>query len=233
MRKHLEQYVRYQVFLNYPFDDEFASLEDAIHFPIIAANLLPLCAKDLTSPDRPRLDMLVSAISNCHYSLHDLSRGKGEGDDNFARMNMPIETGMAMFHALHTQRRDHRCAFFVASPHDYQRFASDLAGLDPKCHDNNEDVLVNAVYEWLRDVVPPNIFNSKPPKSVVDQFHIYKERLLRVIGSAKNGEPSHEEKREIMYQVCEEVEWWDWRAATFGREAFPVVPILWRDEEEG
>jgi len=33
-----------------------------------------------------------------------------------------------------------------------------------------------------------------------------------------------------MYQVCEEVEWWDWRAATFGREEFPVVPILWKEE---
>jgi hypothetical protein len=40
MRKHLEQYSRYQVFLNYPFDADFAPLEDALHFPIVAANLL-------------------------------------------------------------------------------------------------------------------------------------------------------------------------------------------------
>ena len=230
MRKHLEQYSRYQVFLNYPFDGAFAPLEDALHFPIVAANLLPLCAKDLTSPDRPRLDMLVNAISNCHYSLHELSRSKGEGSENFARMNMPIETGMAMFHALHTQRRDHRCAFFVPEPHDYQRFASDLAGLDPKCHNNDESALVNAVYEWLRDVVPSTIFNSQPPKTVVDRYFVYKDRLVKINGSGKNGYPSHEERRELMYQVCEEVNWWDWRAATFGREEFPSVPILWKHE---
>jgi len=138
--------------MNYPFDGQFAPLEDALHFPIVAANLLPLCAKDLSTPDRPRLDMLVNAISNCHYSLHELSRAKGEGDANFARMNMSIETGMAMFHALHTQRRDHRCAFFVPGLYDYQKFASDLAGLGPKCHNNDEDTLVRSVYEWLRDV---------------------------------------------------------------------------------
>jgi hypothetical protein len=89
--------------------------------------------------------MLVVAISNCHYSIHELSRSRGEGHDNFARMKMPIETGMAMFHALHTQRRDHRCAFFVSKPCDYHRFASDLSGLDPKCHNGEEECLVRLV----------------------------------------------------------------------------------------
>ncbi len=228
MRKHLEHYTRYQVFLNYPFDDEFSHLEDALHFPIISGNLLPLCAKDLSTPDRPRLDMLVTAISNCHYSLHELSRSKGTGDDNYARMNMPIETGMAMFHALHTQRQDHRCAFFVTTPHDYHKFASDLAGLDPKCHNNDEEMLVRLVYEWLRDVVPSTVFNLQPTKSVIELYFVYKDRLLNVNGSGHDGTVSHEERRELMYQVCAEAKWWDWRSATFGREEFPVVPILWK-----
>jgi hypothetical protein len=232
MRKNLEYYTRHQVFLNYPFDGEFAQLEDALQFPIVAGNLLPLCAKDLSTPDRPRLDMLVAAISNCHYSLHELSRSEGEGNENFARMNMPIETGMAMFHALHTQRRDHRCAFFVPTPHDYQKFASDLAGLDPKCHNNDEDLLVRLVYEWLRDVVPSTIFNLQPTKSVVDRYHVYKDRLGNVSGSGTNDIPSHEERRELMYQVCQEVNWWDWRSATFGREEFPVVPLLWKKQSD-
>jgi hypothetical protein len=230
MRKNLEYYTRYQVFLNYPFDIDFSRMEDALQFPIVAANLLPLCAKDLSTPDRPRLDMLVAAISNCHYSLHELSRSKGEGAENFARMNMPIETGMAMFHALHTQRRDHRCAFFVAKPHDYQRFASDLARLDPMCHNIEEDVLVGLVYEWLRGVVPSTIFNLQPTKSVVGRYHIYRDRLTNVNGSGGNDTPSHDEKRELMYQVCQEVKWWDWRNATFGREEFPVVPLLWKTQ---
>jgi len=233
MRKNFEYYARHQVFLNYPFDEEFAHLEDALQFPIVAGNLLPLCAKDLSTPDRPRLVMLVSAISNCHYSIHDLSRSKGDGFDNFGRLNMPLETGMAMFHALHTQHRDHRCAFFVPTPHDYQRFASDLAGLDPKCYHNDESILVRLVYEWLRDVVPPTIFNLQPTKSVFDLYHAYKERLASINGSGNNNTPSHEERRELMYQICQEVKWWDWRAATFGREEFPIVPILWKERFNG
>lgn len=65
-----------------------------MNFAVVAGGLLPVSAFDLTTPDRPRLEMLVEAIHCCHYSAHDFSRSKGGGPDNFARMNMPIEMGM-------------------------------------------------------------------------------------------------------------------------------------------
>jgi hypothetical protein len=58
---------------------------------------------DLMTPDRPRLDMLIDAIRSCRYSAHDFSRPHGEGPEKFGRLNMPIEMGMALFHALETQ----------------------------------------------------------------------------------------------------------------------------------
>jgi len=69
---------------------------------------------------------------------------------------MPIEMGMALFHALQTQRAGHRCAFFVASPHDYQIAATDLAGLDPITYSDDEFLLVG-VYEWLRAAGKPMV----------------------------------------------------------------------------
>src|SRR5215472_11424590 len=122
---------QYQVFLNYPYDSEADNISFAMHFAVVAAGLLPVCALDLTAPDRPRLEILVEAIMNCHYSAHDFSRCRGQGEKNFGRFNMPVEMGMALFHALQTQRVGHRCAFFVTAAHDYQVFAADLAGLDP------------------------------------------------------------------------------------------------------
>src|SRR3954466_15261665 len=115
MRRNLKGYANFQVFLNFPFDQEFAPLADAMNFAVVAAGLLPVCAYDLTAPDRPRLEMLVEAICQCSYSIHDLSRPYGEGDANFARMNMPVEMGMALFHALQSHRREHRCLFFVST----------------------------------------------------------------------------------------------------------------------
>jgi hypothetical protein len=111
MRKNLAAYSACQVFLNYPFDRPFAVLSEAMSFAVVAGGLLPVCAYDLTIPDKPRLDSLVEAIRNCRYSAHDLSRSRGEGPSNFARMNMPVEMGMALFHALQTQRSEHRLCF--------------------------------------------------------------------------------------------------------------------------
>jgi hypothetical protein len=88
----------------------------APNFAVVAAGQLPVCALDLTAPDKPRFDMLIEAISCCYYSVHDLSRAKGEGTENFARMNMPLEMGLALYPALVSHRADHRCAFYRKSP---------------------------------------------------------------------------------------------------------------------
>jgi hypothetical protein len=228
MMRDLASFRHHQVFLNYPFDGDFGPIAEALNFAVVAAGLLPVCALDLTVPDRPRLDMLIEAISCCHYSAHDLSRTKGEGEQNFARMNMPIEMGLALYPALATQRADHRCVFFVSTPHDYKRFASDLAGLDPQCHNENPATAVVLMYEWLRAVVPPTIFNSCPTVEVVARFDEFRDITARVKGSGQNEHPSHVELREVMYGVCEEHGWWDWRKAKFGQTAFPKLPLSWQ-----
>jgi hypothetical protein len=225
MRRNLKGYPNFQVFLNFPFDQEFAPLADAMNFAVVAGGLLPVCAYDLTSPDRPRLEMLVEAIQYCFYSAHDLSRSEGAGPNNFARMNMPIEMGMALFHALQTQRREHRCLFLTPTAHDYKTFASDLAGLDPMVHNNDRHRILTEVYEWLRRVVPIAVFNSRPTIDVLERFELFigKKKLVR--GSGIGGHPSHDETRELMYQVCEECGWWDWRTTRHGKDEFPPVPI--------
>jgi hypothetical protein len=228
MRRNIAAYRPYQVFLNYPFDSQYLKIADALNFAVVAAGLLPVCALDLTTPDRPRLEMLVDAISNCHYSAHDLSRAQGEEDANFARMNMPIEMGLALYPALHSQRHDHRCAFFVATPNDYKRFASDLAGLDPQIHNGNDYTALALMYEWLRGVVPPQIFNEQPTVLVVERFKHYRERTVKLNGSGPGGLASHSESREIMYCVCAEASWWDWRGTKAGRAEFPPMPLSWR-----
>jgi hypothetical protein len=232
MRRNLEAYRNFQVFLNYPFDDPFSPLADAMSFAVIAGGLLPVCAYDLSAPDRPRLEMLVEAIRCCHYSAHDFSRSQGGGPQNFARMNMPIEMGMALFHALHTQRREHRCTFFVSTPHDYKAFASDLAGLDPRVHNNDDARLLTDMYEWLRGVVPSALINAQPTVQVLDKFETFKVEKKRLKG-ANGGHPSHEETRELMYQVCARCGWWDWRTNRMGKDEFPTVPLAYIEDVRG
>jgi hypothetical protein len=229
MRRNLKGYSNFQVFLNYPFDDQFIPLAEGMSFAVVAGGLLPVCAHDFTTPDRPRLEMLVEAIQSCHYSAHDFSRSEGFPPNNFSRMNMPLEMGMALFHALQTQRREHRCVFFVPAPHEYKVFASDLAGLDPKVHDNDGIRILTETYEWLRGVVPPAVFNSLPTVEVIDRFLVYREKKKKLQGSGIGGRPSHDEARELMYRICDESGWWDWRATRHGKDEFTPVPLKFVD----
>jgi hypothetical protein len=219
-------YPQHQVFLNYPFDQAAEPFSAALHFGVISAGLLPVCAFDLTAPDRPRLEILVEAITQCKYSVHDFSRYTGEGNENLARFNMPIEMGMGLFHALQTQRRDHRCAFFVTSPYLYRQFASDLAGLDPISYDC-EDALLAGVYEWFRDSIRV-VSIPKPTPEIIDNFEEYRRLLGGLRGSGKNGGASHHERQELMYQVCSKSGLWQWRANVLGMEAFPELPLAWK-----
>lgn len=225
MRRNLEAYRNFQVFLNYPYDAAFRPIADAMSFAVVAGGMLPVSALDLTAPDRPRIDVLVDAIQCCSYSAHDFSRATGDGPQNWARMNMPIEMGMALFYALHTQRRDHRCLFFVATPNDYRAFASDLAGLDPRVHNNSCERVLIDTYEWLRNVVPSSLFNVQPTVTVIEKFGDFRARCARVRGGAGDGQASHDECREVMYQLCAECGWWDWRGNRMGKDEFPSVPL--------
>ena len=229
MRRNLSSYRDSQVFLNHPFDDDFAKHEQALTFGVVAAGLLPISARDLSTPDRARLEILVDAIGNCQYSAHDLSRCRGEGSANLSRMNMPVEMGMALFYALSTQRANHRCIFFVAEQHDYQRFASDLAGLDPFVYQEDRESILTATYDWLRGVVPAGRMSSQPTVDVVEAWRAYTSDRDLIVGAGPDGKPSHAETREAMYQLCEGYGWWDWRNYRGGREEFPILPLKRRE----
>lgn len=84
--------------------------------------------------------MANRAIFNCKYSIHDLSRCTGEGSDNFARFNMPLELGMAM--ARRFMDPDHDWLVLIPREHAHLQFISGFGGLrsayprrfDDKCH---------------------------------------------------------------------------------------------------
>jgi hypothetical protein len=229
MRTNLTSFEDAQVFLNYPFDNEFKTFSHAMHFAVVAAGLIPVCAYDLTAPDRPRLDIIVEAIIRSRYSVHDFSRLRGEGEQNFARHNMPIEMGMALFHALQTQRSMHRCAFFISVPHEFRIAASDLAGLDPITYEGDELSCAARMYEWLRDGVRSPYTQRVPTVTIVERYRHFKAQMKRIEGSGRDGQLSHDEAQELMFSLCSESDWWDWREIRFGQAEFPIVPLSWRE----
>jgi hypothetical protein len=225
--RNITAYVKQQVFLNYPYDDAYETFSAALSFGVFAAGLVPLSARDITTPDTVRLQNIAHAISNCRYSAHDLSRAHGEGVESLARMNMPLELGMAFYHALSSQYSEHRGAFLVPTANLVHKFASDLAGLDPICYGDNDTKLVVGVYEWLRNVVPNAYFSAQPTPQVVEAYEEFIALSMLIAGVGTAQRSSYFESRELMQRICADRGWWDWRETRAGREEFPSVPIQW------
>jgi len=146
------------VFINCPFDTEYAPIFDAIVFATVCCGFMPRSALESGDVSEPRLARITRAIFNSRYSIHDRSRCTGEGDENFARFNMPLELGMAMARRFSGPEPHHDWLVLVPKGHAYLRFVSDLAAYDPSTHDGSVESVTVAVIAWLatrEEAVPP------------------------------------------------------------------------------
>jgi hypothetical protein len=139
------------VFLNCPYDRDFQERFDALVFATVACGFIPRSALESGTVAEPRMARITQALFESKYSIHDLSRCTGEGDQNMARFNMPLELGIAMARRHLAKRRADRHDWLVLVPehHPYQTFVSDLAGYDPVCYDGSLRGIVRAVLGWL------------------------------------------------------------------------------------
>ena len=96
------------VFINCPYDAGFSPLFDAIVFASTCCGFLPRSALESGTVAEPRMDRIVRAVFSSKYSIHDLSRCRGEGTDNLARFNMPLELGIAMARRFASQNESER-----------------------------------------------------------------------------------------------------------------------------
>src|SRR5437868_4052470 len=124
-----QQYEK-SVFINCPFDSQYRELMLAIVFSVHAHDFVARSSREDEGDPEPRFLRVMKVIAGSKYSIHDLSRSTGEGSDNLARFNMPLELGMAA--AIRFERQisggpPHRWLALVPEGYAYQRFISDLA----------------------------------------------------------------------------------------------------------
>jgi hypothetical protein len=114
-------------------------------------------------------------MSSSKYSIHDLSRCRGEGDANFARFNMPLELGMAMTEQFRTggDGQEHDWLLLVPTGHIYKTFISDLAGYDPTEYDGTIRGVVSSTMSWL--ATRPDAVQTPTPQDVLDALPMFQE----------------------------------------------------------
>lgn len=139
------------IFINCPFDDEYAPILQAIAFCAVYLGFFPRLAPENADNAAARLDRIIDLVRGSKYAIHDLSRCKSSSEGEFARMNMPFELGI-----------DHGCRRFGRSPlrdkvililerdrYDYQKSLSDISGWDIESHDGSHEKAVRHVRSWL------------------------------------------------------------------------------------
>lgn len=139
------------VFINCPFDDEFAPILQAISFCVVYLGFHPRLAPENPDNAVSRLDRVVELIRSSRYGIHDLTRCRAEEAGEYARMNMPFELGMDFAcRTFSTGRLSEKTILVLErSQRDYQRALSDISGWDIRYHRGDFERAVRHVRSWL------------------------------------------------------------------------------------
>lgn len=142
------------VFINCPFDPEFGPIFHALIFTIFACGFRPRSARELDDGGQTRIDKLYSLIELCRYSIHDLSRTELDKDNKLPRFNMPLELGIFLGAKRYGDeaQRDKRALILDIEQYRYQKFISDLAGMDIHEHRGEPASAVKETRDWLVNV---------------------------------------------------------------------------------
>jgi len=142
------------VFINCPFDRDYAPTFRALIFTIYACGFRPRSAREFDDGSQLRLDKLFRLIDECRYGIHDLSRTELDHDHNLPRFNMPLELGIFLGAKRYGGKAQKlKCVLILdVEQYRYQRFISDLAGMD--IHEHGRDPLraLREARDWLANV---------------------------------------------------------------------------------
>ncbi|HET9590347.1 MAG TPA: hypothetical protein VFO91_16285 [Anaerolineales bacterium] len=140
------------VFLNVPFDDAYKKIFQALIFAVYDCGCVARSALESDDGTEVRIQKLYRIISQCKYSIHDISRTELDPTNNLPRFNMPLELGIFLG-AKHFGRAKHRAKkglILDREPYRYQKFCSDIAGQDIRSHALKIKQAIKCVREWLR-----------------------------------------------------------------------------------
>ena len=144
---------------------------------MVACGFAPRSAIESGTVSESRIDRIRKAIFGSRYSIHDLSRCRGQGDLNLARFNMPLELGIAMCRRF-VDETSHDWLVLVPEGHQYLRFISDLGAFDPRTHKETAESIIPPIVNWLKS--RPNAPPAPFPDQVVGKLPKYLEEIAEL-----------------------------------------------------
>jgi hypothetical protein len=142
------------VFINCPFDRDYAPQFEALIFGVMACGFRPRSARELDDGGQTRIEKLYGIIEECRYGVHDLSRTQLDAINDLPRFNMPLELGIFLgakrFGGDGHQTK--RALILDVEPYRHQRFISDLSGMDIADHGGDVGRTLVRLRDWLANV---------------------------------------------------------------------------------
>lgn len=139
------------VFINCPFDEEYAPMFEAIVFAVQDLGFRPRSARERLDSGEVRLSKIRELIGASRYSIHDLSRTELDAATALPRFNMPLELGIDLGCKWFDRTRANKSLLiFDSEAFRYQKYISDLAGQDIQQHGANPPTAIVAIRHWLR-----------------------------------------------------------------------------------
>lgn len=142
------------VFINCPFDRDYAATFRALIFTIYACGFRPRSARELDDAGQTRIDKLFNIVDECRYGIHDLSRTELDAAFGLPRFNMPLELGIFLGAKRYggSAQKAKRTLVFDIERYRYQKFISDLAGMDIHEHGSDPVRALRETRDWLANV---------------------------------------------------------------------------------
>jgi len=174
------------VFINCPFDVEFAPLFHAIVFAVIQCGYTVRCALEADDTGATRIDRIYRLIEECRFGVHDISRIEHDTVNNLPRFNMPFELGLFLGARRFGARpqRDKHCLVLEAERYRYQKYLSDIAGQDIRQHDNEPAKAVGAVRDWLAALRPKSAKPLPGATAIMRHYSEFQANLPAMLRAA-------------------------------------------------
>jgi len=179
------------VFINCPFDEDYASLFRAIVYTITDIGFRPRCARETSNGGQIRLEKIIKIISECKFSIHDISRTELDLDSGLPRFNMPFELGLDLgCKQFGTDHHQEKVSLILdIESYRYQKFISDIAGQDIYGHNNNEEKIITVIRNWLSQDLDPH--SIVPGGEIIFQRYQNFQAALPEICYKLNWNPSN------------------------------------------
>lgn len=160
------------VFINCPFDDAFAPTFRALIFAILVCGFRPRSARELDDGGQTRIDKIYNLVGTCRYGIHDLSRTELDPEHQLPRFNMPLELGLFMGakHFGGKLQKAKRVLILDVEQYRYQRFISDLAGMDIHDHGGEPMRALCVARDWLANVSRRELPSADRVQRVYEAF---------------------------------------------------------------